>query len=72
MRKDDLERTLTHEYLKELEARSIDPCGEGGEFHTTVIDGPIFKHPIPVRKCDIIKNGEYAFLPLKLGHEKQR
>lgn len=66
MREDDLGRTLTHEYVKELEARGIDPCGEGGEFHTTVIDGPLFKHPIPVRKCDIIRNGDYAFLPLEL------
>ncbi|MEY9977297.1 diphthine--ammonia ligase [Lysinibacillus sp. RC79] len=66
MREDDLGRTLTHEYVKELEARGIDPCGEGGEFHTTVLDGPIFKHPIPVRKCEVIKNGEYAFLPLEL------
>ncbi|KMJ55755.1 ATPase [Bacillus sp. LL01] len=66
MQEDDLGRTLTHEYVKELEARGIDPCGEGGEFHTTVIDGPIFKHPIPVRKCEIIQHGEYAFLPLEL------
>ncbi|MED3911535.1 diphthine--ammonia ligase [Peribacillus simplex] len=66
MREEDLGRTLTHEYVKELEARGIDPCGEGGEFHTTVIDGPIFKQPIPVRKCEIIKDEEYAFLPLEL------
>ncbi|MCK1983039.1 MULTISPECIES: diphthine--ammonia ligase [Peribacillus] len=66
MREDDLGRTLTYEYVKELEARGIDPCGEGGEFHTTVIDGPIFKQPVPVRKCEIIKDGEYAFLPLEL------
>ncbi|TSI05766.1 diphthine--ammonia ligase [Lysinibacillus sp. BW-2-10] len=66
MREDDLGRTLTREYVKELEARGIDPCGEGGEFHTTVLDGPIFKHPIPVRQCEIYKDGEYAFLPLEL------
>jgi diphthine-ammonia ligase len=66
MSEDDLGRTLTLEYIKELEARGIDPCGEGGEFHTTVLDGPIFKHPITVRKCEILKNGEYAFLPLEL------
>ena len=66
MREDDLGRILTYEYVKELEARGIDPCGEGGEFHTTVIDGPIFKHPILVRKCEIMKDGEYAFLPLEL------
>ncbi|UPW81260.1 diphthine--ammonia ligase [Lysinibacillus sp. Ag94] len=68
MREEDLGRTLTYEYIKELEARGIDPCGEGGEFHTTVLDGPIFKQPIPVRKCAMIRNGEYAFLPLELDH----
>jgi len=66
MLEDDLGRTLTHEYVKELEARGIDPCGEGGEFHTTVIDGPIFKHPIPVRNGEIVRDGDYAFLPLEL------
>ncbi|MFJ7941015.1 diphthine--ammonia ligase [Peribacillus sp. NPDC096622] len=72
MREDDLGRKLTPEYVKELEARGIDPCGEGGEFHTTVIDGPIFKQPIPVRKCEIIKDGDYAFLPLELDHIMNR
>ncbi|MFJ6265760.1 diphthine--ammonia ligase [Lysinibacillus xylanilyticus] len=71
MREEDLGRTLTHEYIKELEARGIDPCGEGGEFHTTVLDGPMFKQPIPVRKCEIIKNGEYAFLPLELDQSAE-
>jgi len=66
MREDDLGRTLTHEYVKELEARGIDPCGEGGEFHTTVLNGPIFEQPIPVRTCDVLRSGEYAFLPLEL------
>jgi diphthine-ammonia ligase len=66
MREDDLGRTFTLEFVKELEERGIDPCGEGGEFHTTVLDGPIFKHSIPVRKGEIIRNGEYAFLPLEL------
>ncbi|PGM57428.1 diphthine--ammonia ligase [Bacillus sp. AFS053548] len=67
MREEDLGRTLTHEYVKELENRGIDPCGESGEFHTTVIDGPIFKYPILVKKCEIIRDGEYAYLPLELA-----
>lgn len=67
MREDDLGRRLTLEYVKELVERGIDPCGEGGEFHTTVIDGPIFTFPIPIRKGKILRDGEYAFLPLELG-----
>ncbi len=33
--------------LEELPA-SVDPCGEGGEFHTCVVAGPIFRRPIAV------------------------
>lgn len=67
MTEEDLGRILTYDYVQELEARGIDPCGEGGEFHTTVIDGPLFKQPIHVRKCSIVRDGDYAFLPLKLA-----
>lgn len=63
---DDLGKILSLEYIQELENRGIDPCGEGGEFHTTVIDGPIFNKAIPVRKLDIVYHEEYAFLPLEL------
>lgn len=66
MKEEDLGRVLTEDYIKELQARGIDPCGEGGEFHTTVIDGPLFSFPIPVRKGSIVRNGDYAFLPLEL------
>lgn len=66
MRMDDLGRILTRDYIEELVERSIDPCGEAGEFHTTVLDGPIFSAPIQVEKLDIIRKDEYAFLPLKL------
>lgn len=66
MKIEDLGKTLTLEYIQELENRGIDPCGEGGEFHTTVIDGPIFNKAIPVRSGDIVYHEEYAFLPLEL------
>ena len=66
MKIEDLGNVLTLEYIQELENRGIDPCGEGGEFHTTVIDGPIFNKAIPVRKLNIVYHEEYAFLPLEL------
>lgn len=36
---------LSHEFVNQLPP-SIDPCGERGEFHTFVFDGPIFNYPI--------------------------
>jgi len=51
-----LGRTLTEEMLKELcdlhKNYGISPSGEGGEFETTVLDGPIFKRGIKVLKID--------------------
>lgn len=66
MTKEDLGRVLTQDYANELEARGIDPCGEAGEFHTTVIDGPLFKHPIGVRDGKIIEDDHYLYLDLEV------
>ena len=66
MKVDDLGKILTLDYIQELEDRGIDPCGEGGEFHSTVIDGPLFTVPIAVRKGDILYHENYAFLTLEL------
>ena len=66
MKVDDLGKVLTLDYIQELENRGIDPCGEGGEFHSTVINGPLFTAPIAVRKGDILYHENYAFLALEL------
>ena len=66
MREDDLGRMITHDYLEELVDRGIDPCGESGEFHTMVIDGPIFKQFVPVLKRKTVRDGDYAYLSLEL------
>jgi uncharacterized protein (TIGR00290 family) len=38
-------RVIDKDFLKDL-PKNVDPCGENGEFHTYVFDGPIFKNPI--------------------------
>lgn len=38
-------RVIDEDFLKALPA-NVDPCGENGEFHTFVYDGPIFSKPI--------------------------
>lgn len=39
-------RIIDRDFLKDLPA-GVDPCGENGEFHTFVFDGPVFTKPIP-------------------------
>ena len=38
-------RVIDESFLKTL-PKEVDPCGENGEFHTFVYDGPIFKKPV--------------------------
>lgn len=33
---------------------NVDPCGENGEFHSFVFDGPIFNYPVPFKKGEIV------------------
>lgn len=38
-------RILNEDFLKDL-PQAVDPCGENGEFHTFVFDGPLFHKPV--------------------------
>lgn len=38
-------RVIDEHFIEDL-PEGIDPCGENGEFHTFVFDGPLFKKPL--------------------------
>ncbi|HEX7881919.1 MAG TPA: ATP-binding protein [Afipia sp.] len=44
----------------------VDPCGENGEFHTCVVDGPMFRHPLPVVTGECVERDGYAYCDLVL------
>ena len=44
----------------------VDPCGEKGEFHSFVWDGPMFRHPIAVVLGEIVERDGFAFADLDL------
>lgn len=46
-------REINQHFLNDL-PEDIDPCGENGEFHTFVYDGPIFKYPVSFQQGEII------------------
>jgi uncharacterized protein (TIGR00290 family) len=46
-------RIIDNDFLTDL-PENVDPCGENGEFHTFVFDGPIFKEPVPYKKGEIV------------------
>ncbi|HWA58277.1 MAG TPA: hypothetical protein VG692_13540 [Gemmatimonadales bacterium] len=50
-------RRFDHALLRDLPA-SVDPCGERGEFHTCVVDGPIFASRIAVRVGERVRRDQ--------------
>jgi uncharacterized protein (TIGR00290 family) len=53
-------RRWSAELLQELPP-GIDPCGENGEIHTIVVNGPMFKNGIEVSVGDIVVRDGFAY-----------
>jgi diphthamide synthase (EF-2-diphthine--ammonia ligase) len=47
-----------------LELLGIDACGENGEFHTLVVDCPLFAGRLAVTVNDVLHHGNYWFAEL--------
>lgn len=46
-------RIIDQSFIDDLPS-NVDPCGENGEFHTFVFEGPIFKQPIKFSKGEVV------------------
>jgi uncharacterized protein (TIGR00290 family) len=56
-------RTFDDRLLSELPA-GVDPCGERGEFHTFVTDGPMLQNPIEVEPGPVVERDGFVFADL--------
>jgi len=56
-------RELDASFFADL-PRGVDPCGENGEFHTFVFDGPVFRAPIPIRVGEKVLRDGFCFCDL--------
>jgi len=64
--KEWLGRTIDEKLIKELKAiGSVDLCGEKGEYHTFVYDGPIFKEPIKFTPGKKVLKDNHWFLEIR-------
>ncbi len=50
-------REYDRRFLAELPA-GVDPCGENGEFHTFVYDGPLFHEPVRFGRGEVVVRDE--------------
>ncbi len=53
-------REFDSEFLSEIPS-TADPCGENGEFHTFVFDGPIFKEKLDVKVGQVVSRDGFYF-----------
>jgi len=49
----------------------VDPCGENGEFHTCVADGPMFDHALSIAVGDVAMRDGFIFADLQLMQPDQ-
>lgn len=57
-----LGKIMTLELAEELEEKGIDPCGENGEFHTMVINCPLFSEAITLPGFTTQTYNDYCFI----------
>jgi diphthamide synthase (EF-2-diphthine--ammonia ligase) len=55
---------LTREVAEDIAKSGADICGENGEYHTFVFDGPLYLNPIEFEIGDIIKIDNYSIVPI--------
>jgi uncharacterized protein (TIGR00290 family) len=56
-----------HDYDKDFLEQipdAIDPCGEKGEFHSFVYDGPMFKNTLNIRVGETVRRNGFIFTDL--------
>jgi uncharacterized protein (TIGR00290 family) len=59
---------------REIDARfaaelppGVDPCGERGEYHSFVYDGPLFAAPVAFEKGDVVERAPFTFCELVMS-----
>ncbi len=62
--KDWLGHSVDESFLEYLEKSGIDLCGENGEYHTFVIDGPTFSKRIRILKKEIVTRNNHWFMDI--------
>lgn len=64
---DWLGRVFDDALIQVIEASGIDPCGEFGEYHSFVFDGPLFRVPLRIREGVTVEMEGHRFIDLELA-----
>ncbi|MGG1572750.1 diphthine--ammonia ligase [Fictibacillus sp. NRS-1165] len=65
--KDFLGREINRDWIADI-PENVDPCGENGEFHTMVVNGPLFSREIAVEQENhTVTEGNFIYRDFKLS-----
>jgi len=62
-----LGRTIDGAFIADLaaKAKNVTPCGEAGEYHTLVVDGPLFHKRLELRETSKVNRDDHWFLEIE-------
>ncbi len=73
LRTEWLGRQLNEEFFEDIvKIGNIDPCGEKGEYHTLVVDGPLFKKRIKILKSKRTDSNNSSYLEIEQFEVKEK
>jgi uncharacterized protein (TIGR00290 family) len=64
-------RDFDESLLADLPAH-VDPCGEKGEFHSFVWDGPMFTRPLRIERGEVVERDGFLFADIRLAPQADR
>jgi len=64
--RDFLGKIIDEDLLDAMKPYGIDLCGENGEYHTIVVDGPLFHTPVPYQLGEILELEYVTAIELKI------
>ena len=53
---------VDHRFREYLHHQGLDPCGENGEYHSLVVDGPLFQRGLQITKSRTVERDGYFML----------
>jgi len=66
-----LGKEIDANFIEEMKRVSVDVCGENGEFHTFVYDGPIFRKRLKLNFGEMRSRNRYSFLEIDVCLEEK-
>lgn len=62
-----LGQPLSRAHIEQMLAQGVDACGENGEYHTVVVDGPLFRRPVSTENRGPVRLGQITAADLVLA-----